>query len=178
MKFNGGIMKKWIVLSLLIFTASSLAFGQSEINKEIFDEVVQDTILYGYCSVEAFEKSNYKHWFYAEYQAYNADSEILKQLQLLDLEEIELILVLGTWCSDTRREVPRIVKVLRKIDFNMQHLRILCVNSYKEAENTMLFELNIRFVPTLIVKKQGIEVGRIVESPTISLEADFLTIIK
>jgi len=88
---------------------------------------------------------------------------------------------MGTWCGDSQREVPKFYKVLEAANFPENNLRIVGLNNvkeqYKQGPNGEEKGLNVHRVPTFIVyNKKGKEIGRIVEHPVESLEADLLNI--
>jgi thiol-disulfide isomerase/thioredoxin len=87
---------------------------------------------------------------------------------------VDITIVMGTWCSDSRREVPRFYKLFENLDFNIDDIKLINVDTKKEAEGTTVSELNIERVPTFIFKRGGEEIGRIIETPDESLEADML----
>jgi thiol-disulfide isomerase/thioredoxin len=88
---------------------------------------------------------------------------------------------LGTWCGDSKREVPRFYKVLDAAKFHENQLQVIAVNkteeSYKQSPNHEEKGLNIHRVPTFIFYKNGKEVNRIVESPVETFERDIHEII-
>ena len=88
---------------------------------------------------------------------------------------------MGTWCGDSRREVPRLLKVLDEAGIAPQNIRIICTKSgnpgHKTSPGREEQGLYIFRVPTVIVYRQNKELGRIVESPVQSLEKDLLTIV-
>jgi len=88
---------------------------------------------------------------------------------------------LGTWCGDSKKQVPRILKVLEQAEFPNERLEIIALDRrpgrYKKSPTGEEKGLNIIKVPTLIFFKNGIEINRIVERPIASLEEDILTIL-
>ncbi|RZL16325.1 MAG: thioredoxin, partial [Pedobacter sp.] len=88
-------------------------------------------------------------------------------------------IVLGTWCGDSKVNVPNFFKVLDALQFKEKNTEIIAVDGNKKAENGIIDGLNITNVPTFIVfDKKGNELGRIVEHPKTTLEADLLAIVK
>ena len=87
-------------------------------------------------------------------------------------------MVLGTWCGDSRREVPRFYKILESLEYDLENMTVICVNTSKTADGTNVDQLNIQKVPTIIYYKDEIELGRIIESPQESLEKDMSSIVK
>jgi hypothetical protein len=84
---------------------------------------------------------------------------------------------MGTWCSDSRREVPRFMKIIESLGYDKKRLRFIGVDSYKEAPVHNFDSLNIERVPTFIFYNDKIELGRIIEYPLTSLERDMLVIL-
>lgn len=89
---------------------------------------------------------------------------------------------MGTWCGDSRQEVPKIYKVLDYCDVSASRIRLIQVNIYdsvyKQSPGREEKGLNIHRVPDLIVYEGQIEMGRVVEKPVISWERDLLAIIQ
>jgi thiol-disulfide isomerase/thioredoxin len=84
---------------------------------------------------------------------------------------------MGTWCPDSRREVPRFMRVLTVIGFPADKAELIGVDNSKIAPVENYASLDIKRVPTFIVYKNNIEVGRIIENPATSLEQDMVNIL-
>ena len=84
----------------------------------------------------------------------------------------------GTWCSDSRREVSRLWAVLDRLGVDETahglpfDVRYIGVDRAKKQPVGLISTLDLRYVPTIIVRRGLTEVGRIVEKPLISLEVD------
>ncbi|MFT5750379.1 MAG: hypothetical protein ACI93S_001660, partial [Ancylomarina sp.] len=74
--------------------------------------------------------------------------------------------------------VPRMVKLLKELKFPMSKLKMFAMDTYKKAPGIDIKAIDVKLVPTLIVYKGEKELGRIIESPKLSVEADLLEIIK
>ncbi len=72
-------------------------------------------MLIGYCTREAFNDTSFSEWWNEEYDMYEVDVETAEEIKD-NLEDVEIKLVMGTWCSDSRREVPRFYKILMKLN--------------------------------------------------------------
>ena len=86
---------------------------------------------------------------------------------------------LGTWCGDSRREVPRMEKIFSEMGIDMANVLIVTLDRDKVSPSGEQEGRDIRYVPTLIVSKDNQEIGRIVESPsseTATLESDLFEI--
>lgn len=115
-------------------------------------------------------------WFGEDYLAYQPASQYLDLIPQY-LEDIDIVCVLGTWCSDSRREVPRMVRILQAKMIPPEKLQMIAVDREKRSPNGEASQFSVERVPTFIFIRNGKEIGRIVESPLASLEKDMLGII-
>lgn len=122
----------------------------------------------------------YASWFTKEYDSYKVDVKALKACAPEGhFKDYRITIVLGTWCEDSRREVPRFYKILDHLLFPSMYTRIILVDKNKKDDKDKTEKLNIEYVPTFIITdRNGKELGRIVEKPTKSLEADLCEFMK
>ena len=86
---------------------------------------------------------------------------------------------MGTLCSDSKREVPRFFKVLKYCGLKTKNVKMVAVDKSKESGITEFDQFETVFVPTFIfLDKTGKEMGRIIESPSKTIEYDLMKIIK
>ncbi|MEM6378501.1 MAG: hypothetical protein AAF705_09815, partial [Bacteroidota bacterium] len=87
---------------------------------------------------------------------------------------------LGTWCGDTKKWVPRFVKLWESLGLSTDQLNFIALyddkERYKQGPNGEEKGKQIHRVPTFIFKKTGQEYARIVESPRTSLLTDLAQI--
>ncbi len=84
---------------------------------------------------------------------------------------------MGTWCPDSRREVPRFMRILDIWKFPVSMVTFIGVDNAKLSPVGEYDKLDIQRVPTFIIYKNNIEAGRIIENPTTSLEQDMVNIL-
>ena len=161
------------ILGLFIISAQ----GQ-EINKKLEDQIRHKQIMLNQCSREGLVTfPEFKDSYDANYENYQVDSTSLTQLSKL-MKDKKIKVVLGTWCGDSKFQVPNFLKITDALKVNEADVTFIAVNGAKEAENGLLAGLDIQRVPTFIITdKKGKEIGRIVESPKKSLELDLLDIL-
>ena len=167
-------MKLLVVLILLYCSTDIL--GQ-EIKNIVIDERSDKPMLIGVCTREALTDSNFGWWYNSGYENYEVDENIY-ELDSAKLENISITIVLGTWCSDSRREVPAFFKILDALNFPAEKISLLAVDRNKQLPGNEIDDLEIEFVPTFIIYREGEEIGRIVEAPQETLEIDLFAIIK
>jgi thiol-disulfide isomerase/thioredoxin len=168
-------MKLFVFLSLLI--APIIAFTQ-QLNQKTTDPVKNNEMLIGCCNRDGFAaiNSNFDSAYKAEYTAYRANVETMKQLGE-KLKDIKITVVMATWCGDSKDWVPRFYKIMDGLNFDYKNLKLISVDRSKKAAGTHVETLKIEKVPTFIFYRGEVELGRIIEVPTDLLEKDILKIV-
>lgn len=174
-------MKK--ILSVLSALIIIIVLNSCETQKVIINREVESktdgSMLLGAQTKSQFLKSPYSDWYNQEYNDYAIDEKAVEELKKQKLNSYSIMVFMGTWCSDSHREVPRLMKILETLKFPESKLTIIAVNRKKESPSGEEGLYDIQKVPTIIVKKYGNEIGRIIESPKSGwLERDLLDIIK
>ena len=161
-------------LSLLIVATLLLSCKQNNYTEVVDKE--GELILLGEIDLEALQKEPYKEWFKNNHNSYQPNTTLLEQFSE-QLKEHDIQLFLGTWCSDSQREVPNFIKILEATDFPINNLEMVAMDRDKDNPAEEKKAWNIDYVPTFIFVKDGKEVNRIVEMPLESLEKDMLKIL-
>jgi len=166
-------MLRFLFLTLLISIAIS-GFTQ---NKSRFDQKINRNVLYGQVTLEAFEGDICKDWYGPEYKSYHPKAGIINKLKKKSFDDVSITLILGSWCHDSHREVPRFIKILDEIRFPFQKLTMNALDTKKNSPDYDAKSNNVNRVPTAIIYRNGKEIGRIIETPNKSLEKDLLKIL-
>jgi hypothetical protein len=163
-----------VVFLLVVLFGNTYA----QVNQRLVNNKTDEEILYGICTKDAFTQKPFYDWYNREYKSY----KYLINRRLMDtisgnLKGYEIKVVLGTWCSDSRAQVPRFIGIMDYIEFDYANIEFICVDQNKSAGNISTSDLEIIKVPTFIFYKEGEEQGRIIETPTKTLEEDILKIL-
>ncbi len=137
----------------------------------------QTTWLLGYFNRDRMTMPPHSEWYTLGYDRYQPDSGLINRLKNTDKGDLTIKIVLGTWCPDSRREVPRFLKIIDLMDFPVDKITFIGVDNEKAAPVGEYDKLNIQRVPTFIFYKNNIEAGRIIEVPLTSLEQDMINIL-
>ncbi|GAB4297607.1 MAG: hypothetical protein Kow0098_21980 [Ignavibacteriaceae bacterium] len=164
---------KFSFLFLLILTVQISA---QDFNKIIEDPKSGNPMLIGLLTPEAFTDSNFISWFNSSYELYEPDLRLLHPY-IDELLKLRFVVVLGSWCEDSQFLVPQFMKILNEIGYPVEDLRLIAVDREKKTPNGDTDNLNIEFVPTIIIYKENTEIGRIVEYPEDSYEKDIINIL-
>ena len=169
---------KRILLFLTILISSQSAYSQT-INNVIKDDEGKEKLL-GIINKIGLETAPFNTWFDPNYDDYLVNDKIIKKLKD-SLNQYTIKVFLGTWCGDSKKEVPQFYSILDATKFPESQLEVIAVDNtddaYKQAPNHEEKGLNIHRVPTFIFYKNGKEVNRIVEHPIETLERDMLKIV-
>ncbi|GMT45929.1 MAG: hypothetical protein IEMM0006_1761 [bacterium] len=168
-------MKKILIAGLLLVFILPGAFAQKT-NKVVIDPTLQSDVLVGLYTRNELEHGIFSRWFNKEYKDYHPDATAVKEIAK-KINKTTITIVFGSWCGDSRMQVGRFYKVLDDAGFDTGHVKNIAVLRSLKAGDTDISGLHIRRVPTFIISYQGKEIGRIVESPKVSLEADLATIL-
>lgn len=137
--------------------------------------------LLGQWPVSKLAMNPYNLWFSSNYESYEPDQKTLRRIQKNKNSFDSITVFMGTWCGDSKREVPKLVKLLDQMKVGRERLKVICVDrsfqNYKQSPGREESNQNIHRVPTIIFHSEGNEIGRIVESPESTLEVDLLSII-
>ncbi|MCP4200314.1 MAG: thioredoxin family protein [bacterium] len=94
------------------------------------------------------------------------------------VDDAEVVVFFGTWCSDSRRELTRLWRAVEMAGGDLGFpIRYVGVDRTKSEPEDLLEGKEILYVPTLIVVKSGIESGRIVESAPEAIEKDLVALL-
>ncbi|WP_027379377.1 TlpA family protein disulfide reductase [Chryseobacterium daeguense] len=175
-------MKKFItniaVVSCMAFTAQYFSAQKVVVNREV--ETTNDgKMLLGNQLKSQFLKAPYADWYVKEHDEYAVDQKAIAELKKAKFTSYDLVVFMGTWCEDSHRDFPRLMKILEELKYPENRLTIIAVNRKKESPNGDEGLYNIQKVPTIIVQKYGKELGRIIEMPTTGyIERDLVNIVK
>lgn len=135
----------------------------------------------GRCSVAQLDAEPFSEWFRGGYDEYAPNTGVLEVLRAIKTRDVQISVFFGTWCGDSRRELPRLLKLLDVLEIPDDRVELIGLDrtdaATKRSPGGEEQGLEIYRVPTVIVRRGGTEVGRIVEHPVRSLERDLLAIL-
>ena len=128
-------------------------------------------ILLGEINIDQLKEFT-KHWP----SDYNPNSDILAKIKPL-IKKKGIVLIMGTWCEDSEREIPGFIKILESINYDIKKMRIIAVDENKITPNFIEKKFGLINIPTIIFYDNENEINRIVEFPIKSIEEDILDIL-
>jgi len=115
------------------------------------------------------ESEWFRNWIAGE-ESEIADA-LKHRLANRDTKQIQIQVYLGTWCSDSKTHVPQFIRLADVFGWKYE---LIGVNREKECpfDKKECKNWDIAYVPTFVVLRNGIEIGRIIENPQKSLAED------
>ena len=171
------MMKSFHTFYTLLLTGflGLLLVGSSALAQTNQEETTR--MLVGQINQKGLEKSPYNQWFSKNYQDYEVKTPAL-ELDKKTISQLKIKIFLGTWCGDSKREVPRFLKIATHLGIAPDQIEMIALKRNRKSPTGEHKGLYIHHVPTFIITREGQELGRIVEEPSESLETDFAKIIQ
>ncbi|MDD8061063.1 thioredoxin family protein [Shewanella metallivivens] len=111
------------------------------------------------------------------FASYQVDAQAVAALKAID-KPTQITVIIGTWCPDCHRETPHFMRVLEAAANPNIQVEYIGVDRNKQDSEGLAAKYAFSRIPTFIVKQQANELGRIVERPKVTLEADLVEILK
>ncbi|MFP4528920.1 MAG: thioredoxin family protein [Candidatus Kapaibacterium sp.] len=83
----------------------------------------------------------------------------------------------ASWCPDSEEEMPRLYKLLNFAEIDSDRILLFGLDREKSEPSRTAQMYAITRVPTLVIVRDGVEMGRIIEHPSRSWETDILSIL-
>lgn len=171
-------MKRYLFVVLLLLITY---LNSAQVPYNVFDEKSQMQILIGEANRSFIKEGVFGESYAVEYANYKVDSSVVRQINSFlstTKNSWSLKIFLGTWCGDSKEQVPRFFKIADQLVPEFAEISLVCVDRAKKAGDMDLSGLKIEKVPTFVFYRDGLEVGRIVETPTSGkIESDILRIL-
>jgi thiol-disulfide isomerase/thioredoxin len=90
---------------------------------------------------------------------------------------VDVIVFYGQWCGDSKRQVPRFMRVIEAAGWEQGRIRYYALDRSKKSDDGLTEKYSVELVPTFIFLRNNEELGRIVETPRTTLEGDMIQIL-
>ncbi|MET0394836.1 MAG: thioredoxin family protein [Chitinophagaceae bacterium] len=153
-------MKKISFLLAVLLFAGMAIHAQSQY--DISTGPHGEKILKGILSRDLLEKDTAFSWYAENQKGYTPNETGLTALKN-NADTLRLILFMGTWCEDSHFIIPRFFSLIDKAGFSSDRVTLIGVDRGKKTLGHLSEALHITNVPTIIVLKNGKELGRVIE---------------
>lgn len=170
---------------LILFAVLTISCGNTKKSPDLVSEPKpnkpqveeQKDMLLGDFSKEELQQKPFSSWFEPRYEEYTPNPESMAVIEK-NIADYQIKVLMGTWCGDSKREVPKLIKILDMADYNYEMIEMHAVDYNKTTPSKIEEELEVQMVPTIIFYKDGKEVNRFVEySQGESIEEDIAKIV-
>ena len=161
-------MKK--LLFLFFLCSFSLANGQE--NEDINGNLI------GYIGKSDFLKGKHKDWFLKNYEDYHPNQKIVQKIKK-NIKNVSVKAFIGSWCHDSKRELPRFYKIMELTAFDFtNNFQMIGITIGNKTPDNLQKGYPVKHTPTFIFYRDGKEVGRFVEHSRKTIEKDLLRILR
>lgn len=160
-------MKKFTLVAVFALLLSTLSFAQNPTSPaggqyQVLVERPNEKTLKGIISREVLLSDTSFRWYAENLKGYKPNASALEGLQK-HKDSIQLLTFMGTWCEDSHSVIPKFYSLLDAAGFSQERVTLIGVDRKKATLSHLSEALNVTKVPTIIVLKNGIEIGRVIE---------------
>ena len=154
--------------------------SQAKVQQSHFFET---PMLVGAVETADLRQEPFPEWFTPGYQDYRVQPDALTRIVAAAAADsaLSIEVFFGTWCDDSRRELPGLLRILDDARFPENRVGLYALSDnpgvFKMTPDGREHELFIHRTPTIVVLRDGVELGRIVEKPEANLEDDLAAIL-
>ena len=170
--YSGTTSRRSLVFALLLLVACSCGSRDRE---RVSPPSMDGNVMYGQSGM-SYVLENFPI-FRTRTELVDAPAEAVQFFQRLD-EPITIKLFMGTWCTDSQLHVPVLFKALREADNDLITLQIIAMDRRNQDLDGMVERYDVALSPTFVVEHEGIELGRVVETPLTDAATDIASILR
>jgi thiol-disulfide isomerase/thioredoxin len=153
-------MKKIFTSLFVLIIAAIPALSQNQY--EVLPDKTEGKIYKGIISRDLLEKDTSFKWYANGLAGYHPNEEAIAALRK-NKDSIEFITFMGTWCEDSHFIIPKFFYLLDATGISPDKVSLISVDRSKKTLSHLSEAMGIINVPTIIVMKNGKELGRVVE---------------
>jgi thiol-disulfide isomerase/thioredoxin len=154
---------------LFFIFLSEVALSQTSVNTE-------QNVIVGISDVRILERGLSYRWYkdgYFNYQSNISAVNVIKEMP----KDIQFMVFAGTWCEKSQELLPRFYKVLDLAGISRQRVTLCFLDRDKRSPQGIENNYSINTTPVFIILQKGVEIGRITETISQSIEADIADLI-
>jgi thiol-disulfide isomerase/thioredoxin len=152
------------ILALLLSNAvtAQLHNWDNKGQYELLVERPNEKSLKGIISREVLLADTSFKWYAENLKGYTPNAGALEGLKK-HKDSLQLLVFMGTWCEDSQNIIPKMFALTDAAGFPQEQITLVGVDRKKQTLSHLSEALNIKNVPTIILMKNGKEMGRVVE---------------
>ena len=151
---------KQIIITLVFVAQLFTGFAQG--HYETLIERPNEKTFKGILTRADLEKDSSFTWYAENFKAFIPIPSAIQTLKA-SADSIKLIAFMGTWCDDSHFVIPRLFAFADAAAFPDTSISIIGVDRKKKTWGGLQDAFHITNVPTIIVMRNGKELGRVIE---------------
>jgi thiol-disulfide isomerase/thioredoxin len=155
-------MKRFFPALAFLLLVSIVARAQNQFEITPDKNQPGGKIFKGILSREVLETDTSFKWYESNRKAYNPNADALTALKKY-ADSIQLVAFMGTWCEDSHFVIPRFFALLDAAGFPKNRVSLIGVDRDKKTLSHLSEALDVTKVPTILIMRNGKELGRVVE---------------
>lgn len=168
-------MKKILLGVMMILSVQAFAQDNSKYDV-VKDKKNGAVVIKGECNFDDLLRQPSFGWLPKGANSYKPDTAKLAYLKKY-LKNYEIVVFMGTWCDDTWAILPKLYKILQLTGYPMGNYTMYGVDRAKTTKFVEHKLYKIENVPTIMLYRANVEIGRITETLKKSVESDMSQLI-
>lgn len=152
-------MRKFFLVIMLAGCINNLTIAQTPYT---YTKEGQTAILNGIVTKYILQNDTSFNWYAHNQKSYSPDALVLNTMEAAK-GNVNYIVFGGTWCSDTHFILPKFFKLQELSGVPDKSISFFAMDRSKKTLSNVGDAFKITNVPTIIVMKDGKEIGRVVE---------------
>ncbi|HLG41367.1 MAG TPA: thioredoxin family protein [Chitinophagaceae bacterium] len=153
-------MKRYLITAIVALLLSTVVSAQNQF--EVLVERPGEKTFKGIISRDALTSDTSFKWYKEGLAGYSPDGGAMSALKKYR-DSLQFIVFMGTWCEDSHFVIPKFYYLLDASGFPQDRVSLIGVDRSKKTLSHLTEAMEIINVPTIIVMKNGKEMGRVVE---------------
>ena len=151
-------MKNICSLALFLCLSFAVVAQTSEVSRDGHG----NKVIKGFLSRQELATDTSFGWFARNQEGYVPEQNALQALRA-NRDSVNIIAFGGTWCDDTKYILPKFFVLADAAGLSQDRITIVGVDHNKKTLQHLSEAFGITHVPTIIVMRNGREVGRVIE---------------
>jgi thiol-disulfide isomerase/thioredoxin len=153
---------KLIISSFSFLLMSTFSFAQAQYEVTLDAKHPEVKIVRGIVNKYLIENEPTFNWMKSAKVGYKPDTATINAFER-NKSKVQYVIFGGTWCEDTQSILPKFFALQEKSGVPDNAISFFGVNRDKKSLASITEAFNIKNVPTIIIMKDGVEKGRVVE---------------
>lgn len=147
---------------LIVLFAGMIAAPAMAQDTQVTVESNGTKIINGFFTQQQLATDSAFLWYGQNRQGFVPDQNALQNLKAKK-DSVNFVVFGGTWCDDTKALLPKFFALTDAAGLSPDRITMIGVDRSKKTIHHLHDVFNVKNVPTIIVMKNGKEVGRVVE---------------